>query len=256
MLTGIDHLVIVVRDLEDAARRYRELGFTVVPGGRHTTGTHNALVPFADGAYLELIAFHEPSPGHRWWPLAQRGGGFVDLCLRTDDFTRDVAALRAAGLDLEGPKPLARTRPDGYRLRWVLAVPPARLVGLAPFLIEDETPREERVPRAAEHANGVVGIDTVTVVVEDAAATGRWYAAGLGAAADPVTRADLGGAGVRLRVGPHVLEFLAPDGDRGALADWRRARRPAPYAAALRAPRGRPGPLDPALALGARFTLV
>ena len=57
MLKGIDHLVIVVPELEAAVASYRGLGFTVVPGGRHPIGTHNALIAFEEGAYLELIAF-------------------------------------------------------------------------------------------------------------------------------------------------------------------------------------------------------
>ena len=52
-LQAIDHLVIMVRDLGAAIRDYSELGFTVVPGGSHPTGTHNALIAFADGSYLE-----------------------------------------------------------------------------------------------------------------------------------------------------------------------------------------------------------
>jgi catechol 2,3-dioxygenase-like lactoylglutathione lyase family enzyme len=55
MLTGIDHVVVLVRDLEGASGDYRRLGFRVVPGGRHATGTHNALVGLADGTYLELL---------------------------------------------------------------------------------------------------------------------------------------------------------------------------------------------------------
>ncbi|TMJ30929.1 MAG: VOC family protein, partial [Alphaproteobacteria bacterium] len=54
---AIDHLVIMFPDLETAIRDYTELGFTVVRGGSHPTGTHNALIAFADGAYVELIAF-------------------------------------------------------------------------------------------------------------------------------------------------------------------------------------------------------
>ena len=67
MLTGIDHLVVVVPDLEAGIAAYEGLGFTVVRGGRHPVGTHNALMAFADGSYMELIAFYQPSPGHRWW---------------------------------------------------------------------------------------------------------------------------------------------------------------------------------------------
>src|SRR5262245_48940020 len=101
MLNGIDHLVVVVPELEAAIASYRGLGFSVVPGGRHPIGTHNALIAFADGAYLELIAFFEPPHGqHRWYKRLQEGGGLVDFCLQTDDLGGDVAAFRAAGVPL------------------------------------------------------------------------------------------------------------------------------------------------------------
>ncbi|PMP81392.1 MAG: VOC family protein, partial [Roseiflexus castenholzii] len=58
MITCIDHIVILVRDLLAAIDDYTALGFTVTPGGVHADGaTHNALVAFVDGGYLELIAF-------------------------------------------------------------------------------------------------------------------------------------------------------------------------------------------------------
>ena len=57
MIQGIDHLVIVVKDLDQATRDYRELGFNVVAGGQHPVGSHNALIAFEDGSYLEIIAF-------------------------------------------------------------------------------------------------------------------------------------------------------------------------------------------------------
>ena len=65
MLQGIDHIVIAVVDLAVASRNYEGLGFTVVPGGRHPVGTHNALIAFADGAYIELIAFYEKNTQHK-----------------------------------------------------------------------------------------------------------------------------------------------------------------------------------------------
>ena len=46
MLKGIDHFVVVVSDLEAAIKSYGELGFTVVRGGKHNIGTHNALIAF------------------------------------------------------------------------------------------------------------------------------------------------------------------------------------------------------------------
>ena len=78
MIRGFDHVVLVVLDLDAAVAEHRERGFTVTPGGEHAGGlTHNALVGFADGSYLELIAFHDLAAAHgkhSWAPVAERGG--------------------------------------------------------------------------------------------------------------------------------------------------------------------------------------
>jgi len=254
MLSGIDHLVIAVPDLEVARKNYEALGFTVVPGGRHPVGTHNALVAFGDGSYVELIAFYETNPAHKWWAPLQKGGGLVDFCMQTDDLRGDTAAFRKAGVEIDDPSPLSRVRPDGYRLAWVLSIPRGDHRGVAPFLIQDETPREERVPRQTTHANGVTGIGAVTVAVRDVVPVARWYAEVLRQQAQPIQRPELGGAGVRVTVGPHTLDVVAPRGGAGPLAEWLAARGASPYAATLHAPK--PAALDPTKTLGARLGLV
>jgi len=162
MLRQLDHVVFVVRDLQAAIADYRRRGFTVTPGGEHADGvTHNALVPFVDGSYLELIAFHDlgRSLTHPWWNIAADGGGVADFALLSDDLAADSAAL--ADLVKRPPQEGGRVRPDGVELKWRTAVlkPPL------PFVIEDLTPRELRVPggAATNHANGASGIAAVVV---------------------------------------------------------------------------------------------
>jgi catechol 2,3-dioxygenase-like lactoylglutathione lyase family enzyme len=254
VLTGIDHLVIVVPDLDTATAGYRDLGFTVVPGGRHPIGTHNALIAFADGAYLELIAFYEPSPRHRWWPPLQAGGGLVDFCLQTDDLPGDTAALRRAGVDIEDPRPLTRVRPDGYQLRWLLSIPRGGHRGVAPFLIQDETERAERVPAETRHANGVRGIGTVTVATRDVEAVRGWYAGVTGHRGADIRRDEVAAAGARVTIGRHTFDLVAPTGTASPVSDWIRERGSSPYAATLMG--GRPGgPLDGRKTLGARLSV-
>lgn len=252
MLNGIDHLVIVVPELDAAIASYRALEFTVVPGGRHPIGTHNALIAFADGSYLELIAFFEPNTQHRWYQRLELGGGLIDFCLQTDDLAADAAAFRAAGVALADPRPLSRVRPDGYTLRWVLSIPESH-GGVAPFLIEDETPRDERVPRATAHANGVTGIRLVTVAVSDVPSVRRWYERVPGAKVIPMERLDLSAGGVRVTMGPHALDFLAPRSPESPLSEWLAARGPSPYSATLAAPSKKALPAD--RTLGARLSL-
>src|SRR5512132_1704044 len=186
MIQGIDHLVIVVKDLDQAARDYRQMGFTVVPGGQHPVGSHNVLISFADGSYLELIAFYREAVDHRWWDPLQKGERLVDFCLQTDDLRGDTNKLQEAGVAINNPVPWSRKRPDGYELKWLLSLATGSDRGVAPFLIEDVTPRTERIPQEFNHRNSIVGIEKITVAVGELAQIDKWYGALLGAKGQPV----------------------------------------------------------------------
>ena len=209
MFQGIDHIVIVVSELESAIASFTSAGFTVVRGGKHPIGTHNALIAFADDCYLELIAFVKPVPGHPWQVALDKGGGIIDFCMRTDDLTTTVDSLRRAGAKIADPSPLTRDRPDGYHLSWVLAIPEAPYNGQVPFLIKDDTPRDERVPRERSHRNGATGISTLTIAVNDPGTTSRYYARVLGRPGAPVHRPELEARNRILELLPGAIELVA-----------------------------------------------
>ena len=90
---AIDPVIVLVEDLDAAARRYDEhKGLGSVPGGRHPGhGTANRIVPLG-GSYLELMAVvdrveADSSPLGRWVRrrLGEVGESPGALCLRTDD---------------------------------------------------------------------------------------------------------------------------------------------------------------------------
>jgi hypothetical protein len=210
----IDHVVILVRELARAASDYAAAGFAVTPGGEHTTGgTHNALIGFADGTYLELIAFREPErpQAHRWWIRLADGEGFVDYALLSSDLAAEVPELRTRGLEVADPGEGGRLRPDGQRVGWrnLMLVPVPCEAG-QPFLIEDTTPRELRVPSGpqAVHPLGVTRVAGLTLVVSDlAVASGQ-----LGALLDDDGRLSEGdGERMLFTVGRQWLELLQPD---------------------------------------------
>ncbi len=256
MLNAIDHLVIVVKDLDKAAADYQQLGFTVVPGGRHPVGSHNVLIAFADGSYLEIIAFYREAPEHRWWEPLRKGEGLVDFCMQTDDLQGDTEKFRRAGVAIKDPVPWARTRPDGYELKWVLSLAQGADRGVAPFLIQDLTPREERVPRQFEHQNGAMGLDTVTVAVSDLSKIDQWYNAALETRGRAIQQESLKAEGRRYRIGPHTFDFLIPLDSASPLIDWLQKYGPSPYAATLHTRSPRPPALSTELTHGANFTLV
>jgi Glyoxalase-like domain len=179
----LDHVVIAVPDLAAAMADWRGRGFQVLPGGRHPGRTsHNALICFADGAYLELIAWQAPAPQERWWRTLQADGeGLVDFALLPQDTMAVLQRARARGLDtLVGPVDGGRVRPDGERLQWRTA---RHATPDLPFLCGDITPRRLRVPDDPAlhvHPNGSRGVASLSVLVEDIAITLGRYCALLG----------------------------------------------------------------------------
>jgi catechol 2,3-dioxygenase-like lactoylglutathione lyase family enzyme len=255
MFTGIDHVVIVVHELEAAIASYSRAGFTVVRGGKHPIGSHNALIAFTDGTYLELIAFFEPKSGHPWQAALEHGGGIVDFCMSTDNLAADVDAMRRAGAKIGNPSPLTRDRPDGYHLSWVLAIPAPPFNGQIPFLIKDDTPRDERVPRERSHPNGATGIHTLLIAVNDPGVTSRCYARVLGRPGAPVERADLEAAGVTFTIGPNELQLLASKTEKGPLTQWIGEHGQSAFELVLAHAVPGATTLDPALLQGARIRI-
>jgi catechol 2,3-dioxygenase-like lactoylglutathione lyase family enzyme len=253
MFTGIDHVAIVVSELESAIASYLRAGFTVVRGGKHPIGTHNALIAFNDGSYFELIAFLKPKTGHLWQKALEKGIGIVDFCMSTDDLTADIDSMRRAGAKIGDPSPLTRDRPDGYHLSWVLAIPETPFNGQLPFLIKDDTPRDERVPRERSHRNGATGIRTLAIAVNDPGMTSSYYARVLGRPGAPIERADLEAAGVTFTIGPNEVQLLASKTDSGRLTQWIRDHGQSPFEIVLANAEAGETALDPALLQGARI---
>ena len=240
MLTRLDHMVVLVGDLDLAASDYERLGFAVTAGGEHADGlTRNALIPFDDGSYFELVSFLNPEgPTDNVW--GWRGflprEGLIDYCVASDDLESDVRRLGSLGFGVEGPVDGGRRLPDGLEIRWRSAR--LRQEGrLLPFLIEDLTPREMRVPGgpAAEHPNGATGIAGLEISAPDV----EEAAASLAMLLETDT-------GASVRLGPGVLSPVATENDVAA---------PGPLAVDLTGEAGISCKLDPLLTHGVRLRI-
>ena len=215
MTLALDHLVILVDDLQQAVDQYTAQGFVVTPGGTHADGlTHNALIVFADGTYLELIAFLDAADTRDnvwgWRQYVGKGGGLIDYCLVADDLEQAVAGFKQHGLPVGNPVPGGRKRPDGVELQWRSA----RFWQAGrelPFLIEDITPRELRVPPGTPYPNGVAGIHELLIAVADLPRLSRTFSTLLGydnPVSQPNRRYDA--ITTSFQLGRHVLTLAAP----------------------------------------------
>jgi methylmalonyl-CoA epimerase len=116
MSLKIDHLAIVVKDIEEALKVYRDaLGLPLerveeVP----IEQVKVAFLPLPDGSgEIELVQPTSDDTGVAKF-LAKRGEGFHHLCLTVDDIETAMSNLAAKGLQILEEKPRIGSRGQKY----------------------------------------------------------------------------------------------------------------------------------------------
>ena len=209
-LTGIDHSLLGVRDLEQARSRFEGLGFTLTPRGRHIGwGTANYCIMFEAG-YVELLGIVDPAQFTNNLDkfLAQREG-LLGLAFGADDAAALTRALASAGFHPEGPKALKRALelPEGEVLPAfeLLFLPPEELPDLRAFFCRHLSPEIVRRPAWLRHENGARRLAGLTVASDRPAALAETYGRLFGAAA--VRQVE---GGIEIETGAGRLAFLTP----------------------------------------------
>ena len=217
MFDALDHVILAVRDLADATRRYATL-FARRPSwrGEHPgQGTANTLFKLHN-TYLELISVQGEGPTASLLSerLDAHGEGLVGLAFATRDVDAARAELAARGLD---PAPVAaglgRDADSGLIRRWrTVMLPAARTRGVLLFAIEHGSPDllPEAAPVGPEDAV-ISGIDHAVVQTPDAEAAIALYRDGLGLRlALDRSFPDWGMRLVFVRVGGVTVELAQP----------------------------------------------
>ena len=105
MIHKIHHLAIAVKDLEEALRFYRDtLGLPVHEQAvREDQGVKAALLTIGESEIELLEPLGPDTPVGRF--LERRGEGILHMCLHTDDFDKELADLKANGVELIDQEP-------------------------------------------------------------------------------------------------------------------------------------------------------
>ncbi|HLN10973.1 MAG TPA: VOC family protein [Xanthobacteraceae bacterium] len=183
-LLGLDHVVVLVRDLDAAADRWRRLGFTLSPRGIHSAhmGTGNYTVMLGVD-YVELLGIVADTPYNarsREWLTTRQG--LERAALRTNDAAAGVAELAAHSIAGVGPLDFGRPvrLPDGTsteaRFRVFQWPPDEAPAGLRIFACQHLTPEMVWIPALQAHPNTARRIRRVEVLSADPAAAARHLA--------------------------------------------------------------------------------
>jgi len=116
MISGVAHIGIAVRSIEEARGFWEALGLHVehVEEVPHE-GVRVAMIPCGEARIELLEPTREDSPVAAF--LAKRGPGIHHLCLASDDVAGDDGRLRAAGVALLRAAPTAGA--GGSRVQFV-----------------------------------------------------------------------------------------------------------------------------------------
>ena len=234
-LTGIDHTLLAVSDLEAARETYRRLGFTLTPRGRHVgwaTGNYCIMFP---RNYVELLGIAEPGGYTAGLEemLAARGEGVHKLVLGSHDAAKARASLAAAGLAPSEPQSLSRALelPEGNVMPafTLVHLPPEATPQLSMFICQHLTPDLVRRPDWLAHPNGAEHLAGVIVVVDDPVALEGPYERLLGAG--NAIRTD---RMLTVRAGSEAILFVTPDDLATLFPDLDHPERATPYVAGMR----------------------
>lgn len=185
LITGIDHTLIGVSDLEAAKDAWKRLGFMPCPRGRHIGwGTANYCIMFPDD-YIELLGIVDASLfTNNLDKFLEEREGLLGLAWSAKDEQAVAAAIPKA----QAPKVLKRILegPEGEELPefGLVHYPPETTPGLRSFVCCHKTPEIVWRPEWLKHPNKAVGLGGVTLVCEKPSALAGAYEALLGAEAE------------------------------------------------------------------------
>jgi catechol 2,3-dioxygenase-like lactoylglutathione lyase family enzyme len=232
-IDGIDHAVIVVRDLDAARDAFRRMGFSVTPRGHHTLGSQNHCIVFGHD-YIELLwsPEGEPHPARQYYTeFARAGAGLAAIALKTDNAKGAYTEMLWAGfapsdpVDFSRPVEVSGGKRDAH-FRVSIAARESTPGGQ--ILVCEHLTRElVWRPESQRHANGATGIAAIAIVADDVAATARPYERLLARAAEPIAE------GLKVATGDAPLAIVTARSLAAKLPNVRISVRPAPLMAAL-----------------------
>ncbi len=178
---GIDHVVVVVHDLDVARDTFARMGFTVTPRGVHTVGSRNHCVMLGRD-YIELLASPEenPHPSRQYYTdFARAGEGLAAIALASRNAKGAYTELLWAGFGPTDPLELARpvelpggTRDARFR---ITQLAPGATPGGRVFVCEHLTRDLVWRPEHQRHANGATELAAIAILCDDVAQAAKPY---------------------------------------------------------------------------------
>jgi len=171
MISTLDHLIIAVKDLDQAEKNYKKiLGTNPVWRGRHKSlGTANSIFNFKN-TYLELLTSDGEGLGAELVKnlIQENGEGLAGIVFGVDDMLQTVQQLKQEGYQISDPAEGEGSDNETNKVRkWHnLFLPPELTRGLFSFIIQHH---DGELPSYKEYAKDSINkLDHVVINTNNA----------------------------------------------------------------------------------------
>nr|WP_247876747.1 VOC family protein [Ochrobactrum sp. CM-21-5] len=180
---GVDHVFLLVNDLEKSAEQYRRLGFTLSPRGVHSKekGTGNYTIMFGND-YFELLGIVAQTVGnlHQREKLVAQGEGLHAVACRIDNAREAKSDLNALGIKTSEVGAFSRPvqLPNGDEgiaafetVHFVDSEVPQGMV----FMCQHKTRNTVWIPELIQHPNGANALSAIVAISDDPENTAKGF---------------------------------------------------------------------------------
>ncbi|MFC1822619.1 VOC family protein [Thermodesulfobacteriota bacterium] len=187
-ITTLDHIGMIIRDLNACEDIFKRLGFQVTPrsrlhkpdpatGNKVPSGTSNHHLTFHQG-YVEIASVTDPSGGNMLLEYLDRYEGIHILAFGTGSADDARAQIEDTGISVAAPETWGREIHFGRKgvasVKWFVIPEDLAHEGLV-VVVEHLNPEMIRSPEILDHPNGALALKELICCVDNVSETCTRY---------------------------------------------------------------------------------
>ena len=178
----LDHVVLVVQNMDTVIKQFRDSGFCVENIGKTRDDISSmSIITFKDGSYIELLSPNKPETIEYLTTKKNNGeldeynknnrldnftscDGLKDYAIKVNSVESIIPKLKEVGLSYSKMSEFGYLNKNGKAVVWHVTTPSKKSM---PQILSDHTPVSFRRGVLSQHDNGVEGIKRIVIAVRN-----------------------------------------------------------------------------------------
>ena len=179
---NLDHVVLVVQNMDTVIKQFRDSGFCVENIGKTRDDISSmSIITFKDGSHIELLSPNKPETIEYLTTQKNNGeldkynknnrldnftscDGLKDYAIKVNSVESIIPKLKEVGLSYSKMSEFGYLNNNGKAVAWHVTTPIKKSM---PQILSDHTPVSFRRGVLSQHDNGVKGIKRIVIAVRN-----------------------------------------------------------------------------------------